>query len=166
METDFLASGNHHFVPIAQIALLLEAVFPSRGNILCTNPLLRPVATDILFSGNYILSFKIFFFLEKIVFFNFFKHWFEWKQLFGPMKLYFWTNPSFWLMETDFQLTTDLVLLFGAFSLLVDIIFEIRHNQFPSTFSAPDILEAVFPASRNGFFIECFIPASENGFSV
>ena len=134
METDFLASGNHHFVPIAQIALLLEAVFPSRGNILCTNPLLRPVATDILFSGNYILSFKIFFFLEKIVFFNFFKHWFEWKQLFGPMKLYFWTNPSFWLMETDFQLTTNLVLLFGAFSLLVDIIFEIRHKPISFNF--------------------------------
>ena len=33
METDFLANGNH-FVPISQIYLPLEAVFPSLGNIL------------------------------------------------------------------------------------------------------------------------------------
>ena len=32
LETDFLASGNH-FVSIPQISFLLEAVFPSHGNI-------------------------------------------------------------------------------------------------------------------------------------
>ena len=64
METDFLASGNH-FVPIAQISFLLEVVFPSRGNMFLTNPLLRPVATDFLFNGNNILSFI--FFLKSLL---------------------------------------------------------------------------------------------------
>ena len=54
MEIDFLASGNH-FVPISQISFILEAAFPSRGNIL--ESLLPPVATDFLFNGNDILSF-------------------------------------------------------------------------------------------------------------
>ena len=39
VETNFLASGNN-FVPISQIFFLLEAVFPSPGNIFETNPLL------------------------------------------------------------------------------------------------------------------------------
>lgn len=55
METDFLASGNN-FVPISQILLPLEAAFPFCENILKTNPLLRPVATNFLVSGNNILS--------------------------------------------------------------------------------------------------------------
>ena len=55
METDFLASGNH-FVAIAQISFLLEVVFSTCGNKFKTNPLLQPVATDFLFSGNNILS--------------------------------------------------------------------------------------------------------------
>ena len=93
METDFLASGNHHFVPIAQIALLLEAVFPSRGNILCTNPLLRPVATDILFSGNYILSFKNLFFSRKNRFLQFF-------QTLIRMEAAFWSNEIVFLNES------------------------------------------------------------------
>ena len=47
MESDFLASGNH-FVPISQICLPFEAVFPSLGSIFQTNPSLQPVATDFL----------------------------------------------------------------------------------------------------------------------
>ena len=66
----------------------------------------------------------------------------------------------------DFQLTTDLVLLFGVFFCCVTPFLKLDINQFPSIFSAPNILEAVFSASRNGFFIECFIPASGSGFSV
>ena len=59
METDFLVSGNH-FAPISQVSLPLEAVFPSFENVFEMNPLLQPVATDFLFSGNDILSFTFF----------------------------------------------------------------------------------------------------------
>ena len=40
METDFLASGNH-FVPIPKISFLLEAVFPSPGNNILNESLIR-----------------------------------------------------------------------------------------------------------------------------
>ena len=87
------------------------------------------------FSGDDILSFTFFFFLETIItsrgsqsfylkhlvsarrnrFLFFFRHWFEWKQLFGPVKSHFSGNASFWLVETDFCLTANFMLLFGAF---------------------------------------------------
>ena len=60
METDFLASGNH-FVPISEMLFLMEAVFPSRGNMFLTNPSLRISYFIILLNGNDILSFHIFF---------------------------------------------------------------------------------------------------------
>ena len=57
METNLLFGGNY-FVPISQISLPLEAVFPTLGNIFQRNPFLQPVATDILFNGDDILSFR------------------------------------------------------------------------------------------------------------
>ena len=52
--------SENNFVPTSQISLPLEAVFLPFGNIFLTNSLLWPVATDILFSGNDILSFIFF----------------------------------------------------------------------------------------------------------
>ena len=85
-------------MPISQITLLMEVVFPSLGNLFLTNPLLQPVATDFLFSGNNILSFtcfskplllleggqylkKVLLLLQETVFFLlfFFRYLFEWK---------------------------------------------------------------------------------------
>ena len=110
LETDLLASGKH-FVPIPQISILLEAVFPSCGKIL--NPWLVPVARQIfclmgrIFFHSYFLwnhywqcrednIKKNFFLLVETIFFNFFRHWFKWKQSSGP------TNPLLWLMKTIF----------------------------------------------------------------
>ena len=42
---------------------------------------------------------KILFLLDETVFFNFFRHWFTWKQYFGPLKSCFLTNPLFGLVE-------------------------------------------------------------------
>ena len=40
-------------------------------------------------------------------------------------------------------------------------------NLFSSIFFIPNLtVEAVFPASGNELFMECFIPASGNAFSV
>ena len=43
---------------------------------------------------------KILFLLDETVFLNFFRHWFTWKQYFGPLKSCFSTNPLFGLVET------------------------------------------------------------------
>ena len=79
-------ANESHFVPMSQISFPLEAVFPSRGNTFSTNPLLRPVATDFLFSGNDIffeaiieirgrqVFKKILFLLVETVLFNFFRY--------------------------------------------------------------------------------------------
>ena len=48
---------------------------------------------------------------------------------------------------------------------LVDTILEIRCKPIFFHFFLFLTVEAVFPASGNGFFVECFIPASGNGLS-
>ena len=146
METSLVFGGNY-FVPISQISLPLEVVFPTLGNIFQRNPFLQPVATDFLFNGDDILSFrfsgkpllklegsqylqKIIWLLEETVFFIlfFFRYWLEWKKLFGPVKSHFSRNPSFWLTETDIRLITNWWTQ----------CFKLGVNQFSSSFLIPN----------------------------
>ena len=71
----------------------------------------------------------------------------------------------FWLVETDFQQVTNLVLLLRAFSCWWTPFLKFMKTNFLPFFQFLTV-EAVFLASGKGFFIECFILASGNGFSV
>ena len=120
-----MASGNH-FVPISQILLPLEAVFPSLGIIFYTNPLLQP---DFLFTGNDILSFRFFWksvlqleggqYLRKILF--------PWKYFFPLEETVFSSNSSFRRVETDFLLS---LLLLRPNVVLVETIIQIKVEPF------------------------------------
>ena len=68
---------------------------------------------------------KILFLLMETVFFNFFRHWFKWKQSFGPLKLHFSTNPSFWLVETVLVHYKPFTFI-QSFFLLVDTIYKTK----------------------------------------
>ena len=59
------------------------------------------IETIIAIRGRQIFL-KILFLLVKTIFLDFFRHWFKWKQFFGPLKSYFSTNPSFWLVQMVF----------------------------------------------------------------
>ena len=113
METDFLASGNHfvHFLKYIfswkQFFHLVEIYFKrilyygqryisERHSFIHTF-----FETIIVIKGRPIFK-KLLFLLVEAVFFKFFRHWFKWKQSCGPLKSYFSTNPSFWLMKTIF----------------------------------------------------------------
>ena len=52
----------------------------------------------------------------------------QWKRIFE-------TNPSFWLMETDFRLIVNLVLLFKAIFCQWTTFFKLGINQFSLIFS-------------------------------
>ena len=140
------------------------------------------MATDFRFSGNDILSFIYFFenvlaitgrpvLKKKILYllvetvFSFSRHWFEWKQLFGTVKLYFSTNASFWVVEMDHRLITNLVLLLlsRAFFCWWTPFLKLGVNQFSSIFSVLNSGSS-FSAGGNRFFIKYFIPGSGNGF--
>ena len=65
-----------------------------------------------------------------------------------------------------FPINYSLCAFICSFSLLVDAIVEIRCEPIFLPFSLFLIAEAVFRASANGSFIECFIPASGIGSSA
>ena len=67
--------------------------------------------------------------------FSFSRHWFEWKQFFGTVKLYFSMNASFWVVEMDHRLITNLVLLSRAFFCWWTPFLKLGVNQFSSIFS-------------------------------
>ena len=71
---------------------------------------------------------------------------------FGLVKTEFFLKPSSRLVYTDFGLISNRVLLFRAFLLLLESITKIRCK--PVLLST---VEAVFPASGNGFSIECYL---------
>ena len=134
------------------------------------------MATDFVFSGDDILSFN-FFFLETIIGSRgrpkFLKHLFSARrnrflffQALIRIEVAFWSSEiacfrkSFVLASRNgFLINCKLYAFIRSFSLLVDTILEIRCKLifFQTT-------EAVFPASGNELFMECFIPASGNAF--
>ena len=65
-----------------------------------------------------------------------------------------------------FSINYKLCAFIWSFFLLVDTILEIRCKPLFFPFFLFLTAKVVFPASGNGFFIECFIPASGNGFSA
>ena len=75
---------------------------------------------------SYICSWKVF---------SFSRHWFEWKQFFGTLKLYFSTNASFWVVEMNHRLITNLVLLSRAFFCWWTPFLKLGVYQFSSIFS-------------------------------
>ena len=77
-----------------------------------------------------------------------------WKQLFGPAKSHYSRNPSFWLVETDFRLITNIALLFGTFFCWWIQCLKLSENQFSLIFFYSLTAEAVFPASGDGFFYQ------------
>ena len=117
-------------MPTSEIFCPMEAVFPSRQ---WKSLFWRPAAKNFLFSWNGVLLFiffetiiaisrrpifiKLLFLLVETVFFSFFIHWIEGKQVFGPVKKHFFsTNPSFWLADMEFCSIQNLALLFRNFS--------------------------------------------------
>ena len=110
----------------------------------------------------------------KIISSHFFRYHCYKKKLFHLEKTNFSTNTSFRLVETYFLSGANCMLLFRAFSLLLETIIKIRGNQFqkrnifllmkpfPLIF-LPE--EAVFSYIENVFFNKCFIPGNENEFS-
>ena len=115
------------------------------------NLLLRPVTTEFLFSGNGIVSFiffwnhggrqifiKLLFLLVETVFFNFFRHWFKWKQFFGSVRFFF--NESFILASGNgfsFNSKSCAFIQRLNWDLLVDTILEIRCKPNFFDFSIP-----------------------------
>ena len=92
-----------------------------------------------------------------IVFFNFFILWFKRKQSFGPLKSYFWINPSFWLVETVSLVNYKPFSLIQSFFLLVDTILEIKCH--------PVIKEIHYSCSLKQFsWIFADLPASGSTF--
>ena len=71
------------------------------------------------------------------------------------VKTDFSSNPSSRLLHTDFGLISNLALLFRAFFLLWKALLKLDVNQFSSIFLVPNS-GSNFPASGNGFFIECY----------
>ena len=67
--------------------------------------------------------------------------------------------------ENGFSVNFEPFVFTQSFLLLVDTILELGLKQFFLFFQVLKV-EALFPASENGFSIECFIPASGKGFSV
>ena len=64
-----------------------------------------------------------------------------------------------------FLINCKIYVFIRCFSLLVDTILQIRCKPIFFHFFIPNLTaEAVFPASRNELFIECFIPAPGNAF--
>ena len=116
---------------------------------------MQPLATDFLFGGNDILSFRFFwklllqpeggqYFLKNLIsargncfFFIFFQILTRMEVAFRFSEIKFF-KESFWLVETDFRLITNLVLLSRACFLPVDTMLEISCNQFSSIFSVPN----------------------------
>ena len=78
---------------------------------------------------------RILFLLVQTNFFNFLTDLLEWKQFFIPVKLYFSTNLSFWLVETNFLYITNLVVSFRAFFCWWTPFLKLGVNQFSSFFS-------------------------------
>ena len=69
---------------------------------------------------------KVLFLLVETICFNFFRHWFEWKQFPGLVKPYFSTNLSFWLMEMNFRVNSKPCAFIRRFFLLENAILESR----------------------------------------
>ena len=64
-----------------------------------------------------------------------------------------------------FWINCKLYAFIRGFSLLVDTILEIKCKPIFFHLLIPNLAaEAVFPASGNKLFMECFIPASGNAF--
>ena len=60
----------------------------------------------------------------ETIFYGFFRYSCPWKQLFHVVETYFLKNPSFWLVESEFQSIGNNILLFTAFFLLVETIIS------------------------------------------
>ena len=103
---------------------------------------------------------------NRFLFFSFFF------QALIRMEVAFWSSEitffrrSFVLASGNgFLINYRLYAFIRSFSLLVDTILEIRCKPIFFHFLIPNLtVEAVFPASGNELFMECFIPASGNAF--
>ena len=129
------------------------------------NPLLRPVATDFLFSGNDILSFIFF---EKIIairgrpilkknyicqqnhFLQVFQALIRMEAVFRSTEICFSTNSLFQLVEKDFGKFQDFVLLIRAFFCWWTLYLKLGVHQFFRFFQF-ETVAAVFLTSRNRF---------------
>ena len=146
------------------------------------------MATDFfLLSGNAIVSFiffetiiairgrpifkKILFLLVLVetVLSNFFRHWFKRKQSVDPLKPYFSTNPSFWLMETVFgwlqTCHSELFSASGHYSWRTPL-FLFLETIFLNFCRYSCERKQLFPASGNGVFIKSFLTTSVYGFWI
>ena len=119
--------------PISQISLPLGAVFPSLGNIFQTNPLLQPVATDFLFSGNDMLSFTFFrnhhcnsYFCQRKPFSSFFfQILIRMEVAFRSSEIAFFKESFILTCGNGCSINYKLCAFIWIFFLLVDTILEI-----------------------------------------
>ena len=135
------------------------------------------MATDFLFTGNNILSFRFFwkpllqlegshYLKKKKSYFcycreNRFLQFFfqiltQMEVAFRFSEMPFLKNISFWLVAMDIRLITNFVLLFEVFICWWTQCLKLGVNQFSSIFPFLTA-EVVFPASENGYFIKWFM---------
>ena len=142
------------------------------------------MVTDFLFSGDeYSFIHFSFFFLETIIAsrgspkflkhlvsarrnrFLFFQALIRMEVAFRSSEIAFFRKSFVLASGNEFLINCKLYAFIRSFSLLVDTILEIRCKPIFFHFLIPNLtVEAVFPASGNELFMECFIPASGNAF--
>ena len=161
MDTDFLASGNHFFLPFSDTRATDSFIFPSNENIFVNKSCILVSQSGFygyckplfyIFSRHWkcIFETNIWFWLMETGclssgnhFFLIFRYSWQFKLFSTYCKFIFTTNPLFWLVETDFLANENHFV-------------PVPQISFLSSFSI----------SWKYILNESFTTASGNGFSV